>query len=1069
MAKQIPKRTLALLLALAVFCSLAIPFVSIALDWWIMETAYTVTGREPITEAGPKSRIFLPEMTAATADDGIEMDMIYEVQKDGEVFAGGDYTKGLYVDLDGAGTYLFILKGVDALNDYTFTVVAKEENPSLIHEAVLPLAVKQTDAFHVPAAKLAFGEETVDAQIRLRMASGSVYQYEEKALAESGLMQVEYYAQLGGQEQCVSFPVNVLPGGIGFYDESGNFYAPGTKVFDNYALTGALLDGAMGRTFTFSQVLDLSQMTTEVPLVVLGNGSMNSTIPFFRIVDAHDASNYLEIMGRVSMDNADMVYTVANAPGQSKVGHLGGTNLYTQTVFGTETRFAARDQADRDVVGKFYYDAAEKAIYADWYGRVSLIADFDADYNMRPWKGFSTGEVYLQVLRRNENDFVCVESVCGMTMDGNSSDALPPAISVDVDEANVPFALVGKPFPLFDAKAVDVMDTGVELDMHIYKGADAASGVEVNIQDGTFVPYGPGYYTIVYSAMDCNGNKAEKRINVLAYQEADAPVMNAQITGIPTEALAGARITLPAAENITGGSGETGYTVRLKAADGTVTEQTGAYAVMPGAGVNTIEYVLTDYLGRQQVLAFPVSCSLSATPVLYDLDMPKYIQSGTKLTLPAAEYAQDASVTTYITATLDGAELAVDGNVIVPETTQAKAELVVTYHAKNAGGETTKRYTMEVFGCDIADRTSYFYTEKGSLTKTQEMNSIRLDTAESGSSFRFVSSVLADKFNLVMSVDPEKNNSDRLVITLTDAVYPDVCVQMEIVKKDDGDSAGRSQFFVNGVQGNDMVGNFYGSVESLSLSYQKNSKAIVDAQGNSLAKITHDLSGKVFNGFPSNQVYITVSAGQVSGDFSFHVMQINNQNFAEDSMFFDNYPEIAVSGTLTLQCKIGDEVVAPAAYSVDVLSPNVDLSLTVRKGTSPILTDQPVDQDYKVKLDQYGKYYIVYNYSVGDFSRSVTYPVQTVEYTPPQVQMPSVPTEAAVGSKVTLTLPTVTDESSMNTTVSILVQDPEFTVRKVDLDSLQFEVETAGKYVIYYYVYDECSNYQLLRYELIVK
>ena len=279
MAKRFTPKVLSFLLVAALLCSLSVPFAAYAAKWWIMETTYTVTGREPITNAGPQSRIYLPYMTAATADDGIDMDIIYEVQKDGEIFASGDYSQGMYIDLDGAGTYLFVLKGVDALNDYTFTVKAQNENPSLIHEGVLPLTVNQSNTFFVPAAKISYGEETVDAKIRLCMESGSVYQYEEKALAESGLMTVEYYALIAGEERVVSFLVNVLPSNVGFYDDIGNFYSPGTKPFEECDLTGVFLNNAVSKSYTFSQVLDLSQMDLGVPLVVLGNGSTNNAIP----------------------------------------------------------------------------------------------------------------------------------------------------------------------------------------------------------------------------------------------------------------------------------------------------------------------------------------------------------------------------------------------------------------------------------------------------------------------------------------------------------------------------------------------------------------------------------------------------------------------------------------------------------------------------------------------------------------------------------------------------------------------------------------------------------------------
>lgn len=1069
MMKRLIKITASALLIVAMLCSFAVPCTVFAKEWWIMEATYTLLGREPMQSAGPQSRIFLPEMIAATADDGIDMEMTYEVTKDGDVFASGDYTVGTYVDLAGAGSYVFSIKGVDALNSYDFTVEATDENPSLIYDAVLPLSVNQDDIFVVPDAQIAFKGTIQEARVRLLMASGSVYQYEEKALAESGLMQVEYSAEIDGILHKFTFDVDVFTSKIGFTDENGNFYEAGTKPYEKYEMSGVLLDDALTRTYTFSKVLDLSEMNTDVPLVVLSNGGEGDVVPHIRLVDIYNPTNYIEIYGRYSLGTNEAVYSVANAPRQSQVGHMDG-QLYTGSSWGTLTVFPFRSFANKDLPGKYYYDANEKAVYSDWFGTKQLISDFDADYQLNAWSGFTTGEVYLQILRRNDKDYVCVESVCGISLTDYAVDTLAPSLTVDVDESNIPYAIVKRKYPLFNVSAVDVMDGKLEVETHIYKGSDANSGVELSITDGCFVPYGPGYYTVVYSATDCSGNTTEKRINIKAVSETDVAAITATIEGIPTDAFVGEKLQLPKAENVVGGSGEVSYSVRMRAADGTVTEIQDSYVILPAEGTNTIEYIFKDYIGKESVLSFPITCTVSDSPILYELAMPQYLQSGTEFTLPAAEYAEDPTVEVSVSATMDGVDVPVQDNVITPVTNQTKAELVVTYQAKSATGTTTKSYTILVFSGDIADRTTYFYTESGTLEKIQESNAIRFNTSESNSGFRFISSVLAEKMNLVMSVDPQKNDSDRITVTLTDAFYPEISVQIDIVKKPDGDDMSKSVVFINGVQANDMVGNFYGGVASLSISYQKNAQALIDAEGNTLGKITNNLAGNAFSGFPSNLIYISVKAGNVgSKGFSWNVVQINNQVFTDDNLFFDNYPEIAVAGNLTLQTELGSEIVIPAAYSADVLSPKVALSLTVRKGANPIVENQPVNQEYSIKLEEYGKYSIVYEYAVDDLSRSVAYPVQIVENTIPQIQMPSLPSKAALNSTVKLEKPAATDDYSMINTVTILVQKPNYTMVRIDAEQMSFVADRVGNYTIFYYVYDECHNYQVIRHTITVE
>ena len=1064
-------RLIAAFLIIATFLLIAGPFAVAARDWWIMETVYTIQDREPVEVAGPETRIFLPKMSAATVD-GIDMDMTYEVKKDNEVFASGTYTEGVYVDLNGAGEYLFTIQGVDALNAYTFQIAASEENPSFIPSATLPLSVNQTDAFLAPEATIRYQDAEASAQIRLIMGSGAVYQSEGKSLPENGLMQVEYSAKIGEKTHIFTFDVDVIEGGFGFVDESGNLYPAGTKPYEDHDMAGAMLNSTANKIYTFNQILDLSKATKNDPLIVVNNGAVGdiNVTPKVKIVDAHNPTNFIEIIGRISADNANMVYSVAATPGQTKIGHLGGVNYYNQTIFGTETTFPTSSKISKDAPATFYYDAAEKAVYANWYGAINLIADFDADYQMKPWAGFSTGEVYLVVERANENDFICVENVCGVSLAGSGSDTIAPSLTVNVDPENVPYAVVGKQYPVFQAEAVDMMDPAVVADIRVYRGSDAANGVELNVADGCFVPYAAGYYTIVYTAEDRFGNIAQQRINVQALSAENAPEMAAVIDTLPETAFVGEKIYLPEVQSVSGGSGDVNCSVRLAADDGTVTAISDEYIIIPSEGTNTIEYVLTDYIGTEKVISFAISCVKSDVPILYDLVMPQYLQSGTVWKLPTAEYAENPSAEITVTATLDGIPVAVENNTLTPVTDKSEAELIVTYCAQNNAGKTEKSYSIRILNGDVSDRTTFFRTETGNILLEQRDNSIYATTMESGSGVRFASALLAEKLNLVMAVDPEKNDSDRITITLTDVYDPSISVQLDIVKKPDGDDKSKSEFYINGVQVNDMVGNFYGGVASLTVTYKRSSNSFVDSEGNNLGKILTTQTGESFTGFPSNQVYMVISTGEVgSKGFGWNIMQINNQAFASDELFFDNYPELAVSGEVSLQCEIGGEIIAPAAYAVDVLSPNVDLTLTVRKGVNVITENQPIDQPYTVKFQEYGKYYIVYNYESGDVSRSVTYPVQIIERTVPQIEVPKIPEKASLNQTVKLESATVSDDYSVEVQTVIVVREPNCNMFNLEKETMSFVADQKGIYTVFYYVYDECFNYQVIEHTITVE
>ena len=1058
--------------ALVMLFVVAQPLITHAWDWWRFETIYTIQDRDPVKITGPASRIFLPKMTAETKDK-VDMDIVYKVTKKEKTLASGNYAEGVYFDLCGAGTYVFTFTGAEASNSYSFEVVADENYASFVPDAPIPMDVYLDDAFDAPAAKIIDHGIAVDASISIQMASGAVYQYDDKAIPEAGQMNIQYSAEINGKMVEFNYYVDVIDNMLGFYDENGGFYSAGTKPFKDYDMSGAVLNDSSNKKYTFYKTIDLSKATKDIPLIVLNNASKDSqrVIPKVRIVDAHDQKNYIEIIGHWSGDHANMIYTVAAAAGQAMVGHLGGVNYYNGTVFGTETTFPTSYTVGKDWPATFYYDAKEKAVYADWYGNTNLVADFDADYQLRPWKGFTTGEVYVVVERQTDIDFICVENVAGQSLATIGRDTVAPALTVEkAGYDTLPYAVAGHTYPLFKASAVDMMDSVVPVNIHVYKGYDAIAGVEMNIQDGKFVPYGTGYYTIVYSASDRFNNIVTKKLNIYAIDKEKATPISAKITGLPQTAFVGDKIILPIPKNITGGSGHVRYQINLVSADGKRKPVTQKYIIIPEAGKNSIEYVFTDYLGMTQKLSFDINCTKSDNPILYDLEMPEMLLSGRTFTLPKAEYAEDPSVKVTVTATLDGKKIAVENNTITAVTNKAQSELQLSYNAKSNKGTASKTYSIQILNGDLSNRLTYFRTLNGSFEMEQTKKAIHLTTKKSDSSVRFINSVLADKLSLMLAVDPKKNDSDKITVTVSDALQPSISVRFDIVKKPGGDDKSKSNFYINGTQANDMVGNFYGGVASIGIIYKKSISAVVDTEGNVLGKISKTVSGDDFNGFPSGEVNIVLSVGKVGRNgFGFDVVQFNNQAFTDNSVFFDNFPEISIRGTLLLQEKLGAQIEVPAAVGYDVLSPNTTLYLTVRRDKEVIVDNQQIDKPYSLKLDKYGTYYVVYNYSDGKTKRSVSYPIQTIENNPPKVKIPRMSASAKLNEKFNVKLPDVSDDYTKNVQISVFVEEPNNNLTKLNKESMYFTPDKLGIYTIIYYVSDECNNYQVIRHKITVK
>lgn len=1069
MKKILARRWPALLLAAVLLLGAIVPAAVFAREWWIMEAIYTVADREPDPVCGPETRVFLPTVTVTTIDF-IEEDAVWSMTKDGEQIASGEYVPGLFVDLTGAGAYVLTITGVDASNSLTYEIAARDDAASFIPEAMIPIHTSLSEPFVPPTAEFAMNGERTEAAVTLLMSSGSVYENDGRAAPETGLMTVRYSAEFGNQTVSKDFDVVVFDDSLGFYGEDGTFYPSFVTPLRNYDVSGCNLNGSSDEKYTFSQIIDLSACTKDVPLIVLDNGSEDvDAYPHVFLVDVYDPTNYIEIVGRMSADNNNMVYTVAAASGGTMIGFLGGTSFYNGSIFGTETTFARSAQASRSAPAKYYFDAEEKALYADWYGSVNMITDLDADYQMKAWEGFTTGEVYLQVKRHNSGDHILVESVCGRSLGAPERDSVAPALKIDAPET-VPYAVSGQPYPVFDAAAVDYYESKLPVSVRVFQGCGAFSGVEMNLADGCFVPSDADWYTIVYSACDAYGNRTTSSVNVPTLSAEEAPAITAEIGGIPKTALVGEKIELPRPENISGGSGELVCAVTLTTPDGETKELNEKELVFSAVGKNVLTYTLTDYLGDSKAYEFPIQCTATEQPILYELQMPETILSGGVFELPAAEQYEPNKAEVAVTAKLDGKKLDVNGNSVEVAASKENAKLELTYTAKNAAGSSVRTYTIPVLTADVSDRTTYFKVQTGSFDIEQKESAISLATTESDASVRFANAVLAEKLSLQLGVDPEQNDADRLSVLIYDSVQTDIAVRLDLVKKENGTDADKTRFFLNGVEGNEMVGNFYGGVASLGLTYKKSTGAFVDSEGNALGRITTALNGEPFRGFPSGKVFLVLSAGTVGeAGFRFQVAQINNQVFADDTLFFDNYPEISTKGTLALLADVGDTVEIPAAFACDVLSPNVSLTLSARRDMNMLLDGAAIDKPVPLTLDAYGTYFVSYNYSDGAIERSVSYQIQAIEHVAPEGEEVSLPEEVKLGARVELPQMNVSDDSSEFTTVSVIVREPNNNMHNILPEAMYFDANRAGTWTVMYCVYDACWNYRVYTYEITVK
>ena len=1049
---------ISLLLSILLFIQVLSPVTTFAREWWIKEVTYTAYGREPITHTGSHTRIFLPEVKA-TLRDGIEMAVNYSVSKGEEVLASGAYEQGVYYDLDGAGEYVFTYQGVDASNTYSFTVTADDNLPSIILDKEVATSGYTDKPFNIPKATIISNSVEKEAQVTLTMANGNQYHASDRIVPEDGKMTVTYWAEHESGLLEFSYEAEIMNPEIGFYDENGNFYPAGTKAYEHEDLSGSVLNG-VGLKYTFSEIINLTDMTIDIPLITINNAAQTgSSLPKIKIVDIYDSQNYLEINMKQNVDASVVVYSVSKAPNQSLIGLRGGK----VSSLGSNTTFPYGSGTTKKHPATYYWNDAEKALYVGYYSNKSVFNDFDADFQTYPWSGFTTGEVYIVIERQRATDFVCVQNIAGRSLETVSRDTYAPTLCVDAP-TEIPYAVVGKVYQIFSASAMDPYDASVPVSIEVYKGADATSGIALDCANGSFVPYEAGYYTIVYSAKDVFNNKAVKKVNILAIEEKDAPAIDATIAGIPETIFVGEKLNIPQPQNISGGSGVVSTKIIAHLSDGSKEEITEDHYIFTTEGKHTVAYVLTDYIGTEQIYSFDINCEQSSNPILYSTVMPEYLCAGKKFTLPTAQYYDTGDITITVEAFLDGNELDIVDNTVVLNTENTQSELVLTYHAENSTGSASESYKIAVLKGDVADRTTFFNCVKGDMTTQQKDESMYVVATESESAVRFINSVLASKFGISFMVDPAHNDADRISIKVSDAMDASISLQLDMMKKADGDATSKTDFYINGEKISEMAGNFYGGSDALRVVYNEKTLSFADAIGTSLGKPSKTLSGQPFSGFPSGQVNIEISVGTVGEKgIGFDILQINNQNFFEGDLFFDSYAELNLLGSLSLQSEIGSQISIPAAIAGDVLSPNAEVTVTVKRDNEIVVPKQSAAEPFEFTLDSYGKYQVTYQYSDGGMSRSANYSINTMEYTPPTAKLPSgLPSTAKLNQKISLSMPEVSDDYTQNVNISVLVMEPNGNLLLINKEEMAFGVRYTGTYTVIYQVYDECYNYQTL-------
>lgn len=993
------------------------------------------------------------------------------------------------VTLSDEGDYrlVYSVEGLESLGEeIAFTVSAQEPVYTL---SETPTVVPAFGTFTVPTLTAQLGGASKRGTATLYAPDGTQVAVSggKAELTEVGEYKLTYFTRFES-----TYTHNVYFNSMSSNENvfTGNVLSTSAESGDSGSLYPSKADG-IKLTFTapdvwmeYSRTIDLSKNTPSDPLIkVMVLPSQHGQLDFWqytvRLTDVNDERNYVDITVFKGSWGNQFSYVRAASADQplsgwemDKVLSAYNTGCPINYSFTGETMLGTE-------ACTLYYDYADKAVYVDnikraGYSYGNQVIDLDSTdcfSESMLFGGFTTGEVRMSIsiqnLQKAEATLLITE-INGVSMAKKFiEDSTPPRIGVnfgDYAENDLPLGLAGVAYPIFAADAFDGVDGRLTLSqVRVYKDYQTPAQTEVACADGKFVPSDAGSYTIVYSASDKSGNSAMRTVTVtvagslreFGYTFAEE---------FTDDYFVGEKFRLPSGE-ADGGSGRLEITTGLYTSGGVKLDTDNLY--FTEAGNYSYKINFTDFLGRKGEVVYPVSVTVSDSPVLYDAVVPSVMLSGYTYTLEACtavDYSTGSLTqpSTRIEVVCGGQKTVLSSLSYMPQISGARDEITINYIAENAAGKKTVHpYPVTVLNVeqnDGIDMAAYF-KQTGIDTVRKAGNYVEYETSQALASLEFANPLVANNLQFELYVPAAKNNFDAFKVTYTDIMNSDIAVSIYVYK-----NAATSWFTLMGVR-TEVYGSFF-DVRSYGIAVSFNNTSCYFSDINAdrlLDKAVLTDAGKPFTGFPSGKVYVTIRFENVRGASAIRVMKLGNQNFSDFDVDLVP-PQVQLSGTLPSTLDIDVPVTVPAAIAADVLNPEVSATLTIRRGAETVVNAVAIDKDYVFTPTAYGEYRFIYTVKAGFRSDSYTYIVRVKDKIAPVLEiLGDCPKTGKVNTAITLPGATATDNEASDVRIWIFVTQPNGYMYTLEKDTYTVTFATAGRYMITYYIEDNYGNYEYVR------
>ncbi|MBE5752141.1 MAG: DUF5011 domain-containing protein [Clostridiales bacterium] len=967
------------------------------------------------------------------------------------------------------------------------------------------------ETFSVQAAQITYQGKAYDTVAIVQFPSGKTVEQTDFALTESGVYTITYRAKADDGKlltETVSFTV---VNNLCSFDGVGNVQYGSNSYLDE-SVQGLNVSLTSGATFRYNATIDLrDNLAMSTPIIkfyctptVAGAKEVDQA--YIRLTDAHDPNNYVQIHLKNTVVAGYTYIDVSNSGGKAvglarvggdpKPGYIFYDGYYHSYFedsrhYGFNSRVSFDGIAPDDDKGatafednyhSIRFDATTNRLYATRgvsFPDYTLITDLDEPmlYGEDVFKGFTTGEVIMSVWGDNYTgssfNFFITE-VDGQDLSKGAVNTIAPAITVnygDLDENELPPAVVNKAYTVFDATAKDDMDGEVACKATVYYNYNNSARSMVAVKDGKFTPTRAGKYTIVYEAVDSFGNVNKKTVDVDAVSRES---LTCTFGEKQTSASVATDVSVADfAINQPLGAWDVDVRARLNGSDTVYEIDKEEMSFFPlQAGTYTIEYVYADYV-ESKTFSYEINVNAVDKPVFVgDANVPRYVlknctytfgdyfaydfSNGTKLLTPELYVKEDG-----------GAERKINGTYTV----NASSSVAFVFKATNAAGKTTEK----TYVAPVVD-TNYGQSGKLDLSKYLQ-----------GAAF----SGTANTDGVTFATDATKATDGTAVLDLVHVGYKGVfaakfkpvesaknfsTVRIVLTKLTDRKEQIAFTFTDNG-NGTDISvsGNEYFAAGTSTVKFDGAEELGVETELGMLVFKGSDLKiahSELFAGF-GDKFFVSLELGGIEGNAALQITHLMNQKMS--NVRSDRVNPIIIAPELKTGYTLGEDIVVDAFDCYDFVDPNPTLTYTLLEGEKAVVTKDNVALDgtqnpyaaYTIDGTKYVNGTLSCN--VTDFTgRAATFSLNLYveDEVPPVVTLDITDRVFSKGESVTFADYVATDDNG-EVAVTIIVSDPCSNFKVYDGDS--FTPDKVGKYRIIYYALDESGNLATVEYTILVE